>query len=78
MSFQAYLDAIEVKTGMTPNELLAIAALRGIDANTKSQVVIDWLSEDYGVGRGHAMAFIHVVKNGARISDKHVDTSGVH
>jgi len=78
VSFQAYLDAIEVKAGMTPNVLLEIAAARGIDADTKSQVVVDWLSEDYGVGRGHAMAFVHVVKNGARISDKHVGTSGVH
>jgi len=30
------------------------------------------------VGRGHAMAFVHVVKNGATISDQHVGTTGSH
>ena len=78
MSFQAYLDAIEDKTGKTPDELLAEAAGRGYDPSTKAGVVVDWLSADYGVGRGHAMAFFHVLKNGPTISDKHVGTSGTH
>ena len=70
MSFQAYLDAIEDKTGKTPDELLAIAADRGYDSTTKAGVIVDWLKIDFGVGRGHAMAFVHVVKNGPAISDK--------
>ena len=78
MSFQAYLDAVEAKTGKTPAELLVIAAGRGYDATTKAGLVVDWLKNDYGVGRGHAMAFFHVVKNGAAISDKHVGTGGTH
>ena len=78
MSFQAYLDAVEDKTGKTPDELLAIAADRGYDSTTKAGVIVDWLKNDFGVGRGHAMAFVHVVKNGAAISDKHVGTSGTH
>ena len=32
MSFQAYLDNIETKTGKTPRELLALATERGYDA----------------------------------------------
>ncbi len=78
MSFQAYIDAVEKKTGKTPEVLLAEAHARGYDATTKAGEVIAWLAEDYGVGRGHAMAFFHVVKNGARIEDKHVGTTGVH
>lgn len=78
MSFQAYLDAIEDKTGQTPAELLAVAKTLGYGPDTKAGVVVDWLKEDYGLGRGHAMAFFHVIKNGAKISDKHVGTNGTH
>lgn len=78
MSFQAYLDTIERKTGKTPNELLAIAKEKGFTADTKASEVIDWLREDYELGRGHAMAFFHVLKHGAVISDKHVGSGGRH
>ena len=78
MSFQAYLDALEDKTGKTPDELLTEAAARGYDPTTKAGVVADWLKQDYGVGRGHASALFHVLKNGPTISDKHVGTSGTH
>jgi hypothetical protein len=78
MSFQAYLDTIEKKTGKTPAELLQEAADRGFDTNTKAGDVVDWLRDDYGVGRGHAMALFYVLKNGTEISEKHVGTTGVH
>ena len=32
MSFQAYLDALEDKTGKTPAQLLEIACTRGFDS----------------------------------------------
>ena len=78
MSFQAYLDAIEKKTGKTPAELLQEATGRGLDANAKAADVVSWLSDDYGLGRGHAMALYSVLKNGTEISEKHVGTSGTH
>jgi hypothetical protein len=78
MSFQAYLDAIETKTGKTPAELLQEAAEHGFDATTKATVIADWLKTDYAIGRGHAMALYHVLKNGTEISDKHVGTTGTH
>lgn len=78
MSFQAYLDNIEKKTGKTPNELLAIAKEKGFTADTKAGEIIQWLKEDYELGRGHAMALIYVLKNGATISDKHVGSGGTH
>jgi len=79
MSFQAYLDSIQAKTGKTPNEFVAMAKEKGFDApDTKAGRIIDWLKEDFGLGRGHAMALVHVIKNGPQISDKHVGTDGVH
>lgn len=78
MSFQAYLDTIEQKTGRIPQELVDEAHARGYGPDTKAGDIVAWLSEDYGLGRGHAMALVHVVKNGPGISDKHVGSSGTH
>ena len=78
MSFQAYIDAVEKKTGKIPAELLEEAHARGFGPETKAGEIVDWLKEEYDVGRGHAMAFVHVVKNGATIGDKHVGTAGSH
>ncbi|TFV48185.1 DUF4287 domain-containing protein [Blastococcus sp. TF02A-35] len=78
MSFQAYLDAIETTTGRTPLELLDLAAARGFGPTSKAGDVAGWLADDYGIGRGHAMAFFHVLKNGPAISDKHVGSTGSH
>lgn len=79
MSFQAYLDNIEDKTGITPREFVEEAKKRGYDdPSTKAGVILEWLKEDYGLGRGHGMALVHVIKNGAKISDKHVGTAGAH
>ena len=78
MSYQAYLDAVERKTGRTPAELLAEAAGRGFTPTTKAADVVVWLKDEYDVGRGHAMALYGVLKNGATISEKHVDSGGTH
>jgi hypothetical protein len=79
MSFQAYLDNIEDKTGKTPRELIALAKERGYDnPATKAGVIVDWLKADYGLGRGHAMAIVYVIRNGDRIDSKHVGSDGVH
>lgn len=78
MSFQAYLDTIEKKTGKIPQELVDEAHAKGFGADTKAGEIIAWLADDYGLGRGHAMALVHVVKNGPTISEKHVGTDGVH
>lgn len=79
MSFQAYLDTIEKKTGLTPRELLALAKDRGFDGpGVKAGEVVAWLADDYGLGRGHAMALVHVIKNGPAAPQKHVGTTGTH
>ncbi|MEU6698145.1 DUF4287 domain-containing protein [Pseudonocardia sp. NPDC046786] len=78
MSFQAYLDAIEKKTGKIPAELVAEATARGFGTGTKAGDIVAWLKADYDLGRGHAMALAHVVRNGTTISDTHVGTTGSH
>jgi len=79
MSFQAYLDTIEDKTGLLPRQLVDIGLERGYDdPSVKAGVIVEWLKDDYGLGRGHAMALVHVIKNGPTISAKHVGSDGVH
>lgn len=79
MSFQAYLDKVEEKTGLTPRQLVALAQERGLaDPGVKAGAIVAWLAEDYGLGRGHAMAMVHVIQKGPTISDKHVSSGGTH
>ncbi|WP_308799018.1 DUF4287 domain-containing protein [Agromyces silvae] len=78
MSFQSYLDNIETKTGLTPRQFIELARERGFDSSTKATPIVAWLKEDYGLGHGHAMALVHVITKGDRISAKHVGTGGTH
>lgn len=78
MSFQAYLDNIETKTSKTPNDFIALATAKGFKADTKTGEIVGWLKEDFELGHGHAMALVHVIKNGAKISNKHVNSGGSH
>jgi len=79
MSFQAYLDNIEDKTGKTPRALIEEAKGKGFEGpDAKAGPIVDWLREDYGIGRGHAMAIVHVIKKGPVIGDKHVGSGGSH
>ena len=62
MSFQAYLDNIQSKTGKTPDDFRRLAEVHGLAANgallpgVKATQVTDWLKADFGLGHGHAMA----------------------
>jgi hypothetical protein len=79
MSFQAYLDNIEAKTGKTPNDFIALAKEKGYDdPATKSGVIVAWLKEEFELGHGHAMAIVHVIKHGDKIGDKHVNSGRAH
>ena len=78
MSFQAYLDAVEDKTGKTPRELVAEAEEHGFGPGTKAGDILAWLKDDYGLGRGHGMAMVHVITKGPQIDTKFVGTDGVH
>ncbi len=79
MSFQAYLDTIEEKTSLTPRQLVELAKARGFDdPATKAGAILEWLKDDYELGRGHGMALVHVIKNGPKIDSKFVGTTGTH
>jgi hypothetical protein len=68
MSFQAYLDNIEKKTGQSPADFQAQADTRGLTeqgklkASTKAGEIVAWLKEDYDLGHGHAMAIYAYLK----------------
>lgn len=79
MSFQAYLDNIEQKTGKTPLEFMELAKSKGYnEPAVKAGEIITWLKEDFDLGHGHAMALVHVIKKGSEINSKHVGDGGVH
>ncbi len=62
MSFQAYLDNIQAKTGKSPDDLKALAAQKGfmqngkLIATVKATDVTNWLKEEFKLGHGHCMA----------------------
>lgn len=66
MSFQAYLDNIEKQTGVSPEGFIQRATEKGLTApGTKATVITDWLKADYGLGHGHAMAIVKLLKDRA-------------
>ena len=73
MSFQAYLDNIQEKTGKTPNEFIAEAKRKNI---SQYKDIIAWLKKDYGLGLGHARAMAYVIQHGPRFEVK--QTTGTH
>jgi hypothetical protein len=67
------------QTRLLPRAFIGLARERGFDdPSTKSGAIVDWLKQDYDLGRGHAMALVHVIKNGAKIDSQHVGTTGPH
>lgn len=63
MSFQAYIDTIREKTGKSPGDFRAIADANSLTRGTKATQIIDWLAADFGLGRGHAMAIVAILKD---------------
>lgn len=53
MSFQAYLDTVQEKTGKTVSDFRALADEKGL---SKHGEVVAWLKGDFGLGHGHATA----------------------
>lgn len=68
MTFQAYIDNIHAKTGKTPDDFRRMAKSKGfvegagIKPGVKAGQIVEWLKADYGLGRGHAMAIVAVLK----------------
>jgi hypothetical protein len=74
MSFQAYLDNIEAKTGKSPADFRRLAKKKGFAQGSKLKAgvrrrvaLLAWLKADYGLGHGHAMAIVALLKVGRAI-----------
>ncbi|MEJ1095117.1 DUF4287 domain-containing protein [Pseudoxanthomonas sp. CCNWLW206] len=74
MSFQAYLDNIQTKTGKSPADFRKLAATKGftenggLKAGIKAGDIIAWLKKDFGLGHGHSIAIVALLK-GAKKED---------
>ena len=68
MSFQAYLDNIQAKTGKSPDDFRAMADAKGFAQNgrlresVKAGEIVAWLKSDFALGHGHAMAIYALLK----------------
>lgn len=75
MSFQAYLDNIQTKTGKSPADFKAMAAEKGfteagaLRKGVKAGEVLAWLERDFGLGRGHGMAIVALLKGDRKPGD---------
>ncbi len=76
MSFQAYMDNIQTKTGKSPAEFKKLAEQKGflkkgnLTDCTKAGDIVKWLKEDYELGHGHAMALFALFKGIKKKGDK--------
>lgn len=68
MSFQAYLDNIQAKTGKSPSDFKEMAEAKGftengkIKSDVKAIQITNWLKEEFELGHGHAMAIYALLK----------------
>lgn len=68
MSFQAYLDNIQAKTGKSPSDFKELAESKGftengkIKSDVKATQITDWLKQEFELGHGHAMAIYALLK----------------
>lgn len=68
MSFQAYLDSIEAKTGESPDQFRKWGKQKGFSTGTgsvagvKAGAIVAALKEEFGLGHGHAMAIVALLK----------------
>jgi hypothetical protein len=68
VSFQAYLDNIEAKTGKNPDQFRLWGVERGYTTGqdladgVKPGAIIAALKDEFGLGHGHAMAIVALLK----------------
>jgi len=76
MSFQAYLDNIQAKTGKTPADFKKLAEEKGfiskgkLHPDVKAGAIVAWLKEDFELGHGHAMALYALFSGKKKEGDK--------
>ena len=61
--FRSYITNIQAKTGQGPEDFVRLARKRGFLApGVKSGQIVEWLGKEFGLGRGHAMAVVVVLR----------------
>lgn len=61
--FRSYIANIQAKTGQTPSDFIRLARKKGFLApGVKTGQIVAWLMEEFGLGRGHAMAVVVVLR----------------
>ena len=67
MTLKAYLDNIKAQTGKTPDDFKVLAEKKGLlKEGVKTAQIVAWLKEDFGLGHGHAMAIVMMMKSAAQ------------
>lgn len=75
MSFQGYLDSIEAKTGKNAADFRAWGMERGfsdqsgLKPGVKATPIVEALASEFGLGRGHAMAIVALLKGQKKEGD---------
>lgn len=68
MSFQAYLDNIQTKTGKTPDQFRqwgvdrGYSTAQGLAEGVKVGAIVAALKDEFSLGHGHAMAIVALLK----------------
>ena len=60
MTYKAYIDNIQAKTGKTPEDFRRLATEKGL---VKHGELLKWLKTDCGLGHGHANAIILYIQD---------------
>lgn len=64
MSFQAYIDNIQAKTGRLPEDFKREMEAEGtFNPDMKATDLVNWLKTKHDLGHGHCMAIWAVFKN---------------
>jgi len=68
MSFEAYINNIQIKTGKSPADFKKMAEEKEfiidgkLNPKTKATEITNWLKEEFELGHGHAMAIFAIFK----------------
>jgi hypothetical protein len=76
MSFQAYLDNIQAKTGKSAADFRKLAAkngyadAQGLRDGVKAGDIVAWLKQEFDLGHGHSMAIVALLKGAKTEGDE--------
>jgi hypothetical protein len=60
LTYKAYIDNIQAKTGKTAEDFRKMAAEKGLASHGD---LLKWLKTEVGLGHGHANAIIRYIRN---------------